>query len=73
MTDARVSFTNNPGENDIRMTKVPQKISGRFRSQADADIFCRFYSYLSSCRKNTVSACETLNLLFEGKLPAFIR
>jgi len=72
MTDARVPFTNNQGENDIRMTKVHQKISGCFRSQDGANIFCRVRSYLSTCRKNNVSASDALELLFDGKLPDFI-
>lgn len=72
LTDTEVPFTNNQGENDIRMTKLQQKISGCFRSQEGADIFCRVRSYLSTCRKNQVSATQALTLLFEGKLPDFI-
>ncbi|NOT13443.1 MAG: transposase, partial [Methylococcaceae bacterium] len=64
--------TNNQGENDIRMTKLQQKISGCFRSPEGADIFCRVRSYLSTCRKNQVSATQALTLLFDGKLPDFI-
>jgi transposase len=72
MIDAEVPFTNNQGENDIRMTKVHQKISGCFRSQEGADVFCRVRSYLSTCRKHNVSATQALILLFEGSLPDFI-
>jgi transposase len=64
-----VPFTNNQGENDIRMTKVHQKISGCFRSQNGADMFCLLRSYISSCRKQDVSASEALRLLFKGRLP----
>ena len=66
-----VPFINNLGENDIRMTKVQQKISGCFRSLDGAKIFCRVRGYLSTCRKQNISASQALNLLFEGKLPDF--
>jgi hypothetical protein len=72
MTDPIVPFTNNQGENDLRMTKVQQKISGCFRSMAGAKAFCRIRSYLSTCRKNAVSATDALTLLFQGKLPDFV-
>ena len=72
MSDAIVPFTNNLGENDIRMTKVQQKISGCFRSMDGALISCRIRGYLSTCRKNGVSATDALNMLFDGQLPSFI-
>jgi transposase len=72
MDNELVSFSNNLGENDIRMTKVQQKISGCFRSMHGAQIFCRVRSYLSTCRKQGVKASHALDLLFNGKLPDFV-
>ncbi len=71
MDDPMVPFTNNQGENDLRMTKVQQKISGCFRSMEGAQIFCRVRSYISTCKKHGMMASEALRILFEGKLPDF--
>lgn len=64
-----VPFTNNQGENDIRMTKVQQKISGCFKSIDGAKIFCRIRSYLLTAQKHGVSPAVALKSLFDGKLP----
>lgn len=73
MVENEVPFSNNLAENDLRMTKVQQKISGCFRSWEGANMFCRIRSFLSTCRKQGISASEALRLLFEGKVPHFMQ
>jgi len=72
MENTLLPFSNNLGENDIRMTKVQQKISGCFRSMDGAKIFCLVRSYLSTCRKQGIKSSRALELLFNGKLPEFV-
>jgi transposase len=66
MNDLQVPLTNNQAERDLRPSKLHRKISGCFRSEAGAERFANLRSYLSTTRKNGVSAIDALIRLFEG-------
>lgn len=66
MYDFAIPFDNNQAERDVRMTKVQQKISGTFRSSQGARTFCRIRGYISTVRKNSLSAIDAIKGAFEG-------
>jgi transposase len=61
LTDPTVPFTNNLAEQDGRMMKLRQKISGGFRSEDAAKDFAVIRSVLSTARKQGWNMLRTLN------------
>ena len=65
--DPRVPFSNNQAEQDLRMMKVQQKISGAFRTLEGARMFARIRGYLSTVRKNQRNVFQELAAALSGR------
>jgi transposase len=62
-----VSFTNNQAEQDIRMVKLRQKISGGFRTIQGAQNMCRIRGFVSTCRKQGLNILQAITDVMIGK------
>jgi transposase len=51
VTDFRMLFDTNLAERYLRISKLQQKISGCFRTDHGANIFCHIRGYISTLRK----------------------
>ncbi|MDR1049985.1 MAG: transposase [Deltaproteobacteria bacterium] len=73
ITSEHVPFANNDVERPVRMPKVRAKISGCFKTSETAQGFCKMRGCIVSCKKNDISACESIKMLVQGQTPEFIK
>ncbi len=60
LTDPEVPFTNNQAENDLRMMRVRQRISGCFRTSQGAKDYAVLRSIVNTAKKQSLDLVETV-------------
>lgn len=66
-----VRFDNNMAERALRMLKVKNKISGCFRNIQSGEYFCRFRSFIESCKKHDFPIFDSILSIYNSKNFAF--
>jgi transposase-like protein len=66
--DSHVAFTNNRAEQDLRMAKVKQKVSGCFRSEIYAQAYCRISSYLQTMANKGINPLIAIQMALAGEI-----
>lgn len=64
--EPHVAFTNNRAEQDLRMAKVKQKISGCFRAEEYAHAYCRISSYLQTMANQGYNPLIAIQMALAG-------
>lgn len=65
---AKVSFTNNRAERDLRMAKVKKKVSGCFRTERYAKAYCRISSFLQTMANKGYNPLVAIQMALAGKI-----
>lgn len=63
-----VPFTNNRAEQDLRMGKVKQKVSGCFRTEKYANAYCRISSYLDTMANKGINPLIAVQMALSGEI-----
>jgi len=66
--DPHVAFTNNRAEQDLRMAKVKQKVSGCFRTERYAQAYCRISSYLQTMANQGINPLIAIQMALAGEI-----
>ena len=66
--DPYVAFTNNRAEQDLRMAKVKQKVSGCFRVEIYAKAYCRISSYLQTMANQGINPLIAIQIALTGQI-----